>query len=162
MPHFIGEPKFFQDCRPGDLVRVSHRGGNRFALAISGNASSIVDRVVILDESDGLPLIDWDGGEHVISYGRNYRIREGFTQDCLLPATRFQPGLISWKSSKGEVSINLMVGTGVRTAYVDLETGNVSSQRGGAGFNVARWSVWLMLPDGADPVKVFEAAGKVV
>ena len=45
-----------------------------------------------------------------------------------------------------------------RAAYGDLETGRTSQQRGGAGFNLLKWSLILTLSDGAEVVEVFDSA----
>lgn len=133
MAHLIGEPRNLQDCKPGDLIRVAHRDGSRFAFAISGNASGVVDRVVIQDRDDAFPMRYTDGTEPTICYGRRYFIREGFAPDAFVHTGRSQPGAIGWRSSAGESTATLVVSDGGSVRCVDLNTGQISSPRGGPG-----------------------------
>ena len=160
MAHFIGEPRYFQDCKPGDLIRVGHRGGARFAFAICGTANGLADRAIILDLTDGAPLTRLDGGELVICYGRNYRIQEGHTSTALVGSSQPMPGRIVWGIGKTGPEAHLMV-TGERgLGFVNLDTGHISAPSGRPGFDIAHWTVLLTFPDGSDPLVVFEATGK--
>ncbi len=157
MPHLIGKPRWFQDCEPGELLRVFHRGTSRFAFAVCGNANGAADKVAVLDEVDAFPLIDTEGNELVISYGRGYRIQEGMLPDSLSISDLFQAGRINWRPNNDEQSANLMVSADKRKAYVDIDTGRISMPRGSGSFSMAGWSVILTAEDGSDIAEVFQA-----
>ncbi len=160
MTHFIGEPRYFQDCEPGDLIRIAHRGQSRFAFAVCGSASGLPDRVVVLDQADSTPLVRLDGGELVIFYGKNYRVQESMSPSSLLSSSQPQPGMIVWALGREGPEAKILA-TGERgTGCVDLATGLVSLPRGGPAFNLVSWSLILTFMDGSDPIKVFEATGK--